>query len=114
MFYDEIITKLEYFGARIFHSHFQVTTLASTFPVKEVATAAAVSTSTTAMVVAIVCCCCFPCRRKRGRKKNLDVNENEKQGKEEEEGRGDRLFHQRYEGEGCGRWAFQFPASYHE
>ena len=97
-----------------FHSHFQVTTLASTFPVKEVATAAAVSTSTTAMVVAIVCCCCFPCRRKRGRKKNLDVNENEKQGKEEEEGRGDRLFHQRYEGEGCGRWAFQFPASYHE
>ena len=33
-------------------------------------------------------------RRKRGRKKNLDANENEKQVKEEEEGRGDRLFHQ--------------------
>ena len=84
-----------------------MTTLASTFPVKEVATAAAVSTSTTAMVVAIVCCCCFPCRKKRGRKKNLDVNENEK-GKEEEEGRGDRLFHQRYEGDGCGRSIFEF------
>ena len=93
------LPELEYLRMRIS----QVTTLASTFPVKEVATAAAVSTSTTAMVVAIVCCCCFPCRRKRGRRKNLDVNENEEKGKEEEDGRGDRLFHQRYEGEGCGR-----------
>ena len=53
-------------------------------------------------VVAILCCCCFPCRKKRGRARNLDVNENEKV-KEGEEEKGDRLFHQRYEGDGCGR-----------
>ena len=105
-----------------------MTTLASNFPVKEVATAAAVSTSTTAMViiptffcfhfsllfhqvVAILCCCCFPCRKKRGRARNLDVNENEKV-KEGEEGKGDRLFHQRYEGDGCGRWLFLFQSAH--
>eukprot|EP00090_Calanus_glacialis_P031702 TRINITY_DN52699_c0_g1_i1.p1 TRINITY_DN52699_c0_g1~~TRINITY_DN52699_c0_g1_i1.p1 ORF type:complete len:916 (+),score=207.05 TRINITY_DN52699_c0_g1_i1:231-2750(+) len=85
----------------------EIVTLASVFPVKEVATAAAVSTSTTAVVVALVCCCCFPCRKKSKKKsKGLDVNENEackvKQDKddspndESNDSRADHIFHQRY------------------
>jgi len=85
----------------------EIVTLASVFPVKEVATAAAVSTSTTAVVVALVCCCCFPCKKKSKKKsKELDVNENEackvKKDKDESpkhesnDPRADRIFHQRY------------------
>ena len=85
----------------------EVITLASLFPVKEVATATAVSTSTTAVVVALVCCCCFPCRKKSKKKsKDLDVNDNEackvnqvknnSQKQESNDPRADRLFHQRY------------------
>ena len=80
----------------------EVVTLASLFPVKEVATATAVSTSTTAVVVALVCCCCFPCRKKSKKKsKDLDVNENKackvNQDKHEmNDPQADRIFHQRY------------------
>ena len=85
----------------------EIVTLASVFPVKEVATATAVSTSTTAMVVALVCCCCFPCRKKSSKKsKDLDVNENESCKVKHEKNyatkrdaidpQDNRIFHQRY------------------
>ena len=80
----------------------EVSTLAGSFPVREVAAATAVSTSTTAVAVALVCCCCPPCRRKDNSR--LDVNDNEKksgrnktktdQGKDNK----DKIFHERYSG----------------